>query len=145
MQAVRRINPLGFYLLPAGEALEGDDGLFRSIIASPVFMDPALTFFRWVLIDSPPAIPVADILALKGRADATLLVARAGVTQREAIDETIRNLGADHIIGIILNGIEGLHRTYSKYCGYGGYGGRQEGFHIQVRRGPGAERIRASP
>jgi len=48
-----------------------------------------------------------------------LLVARAGKTPREAIEETTRNLGRDHIIGIILNGVEGLDRVYSKYYGYG--------------------------
>jgi Mrp family chromosome partitioning ATPase len=62
---------------------------------------------------------VADILALKAQADGTLLVARAGETPREAIEESTRNLGRDHIVGIILNGVEGLDRTYSKYYGYG--------------------------
>jgi Mrp family chromosome partitioning ATPase len=71
------------------------------------------------LIDSPPATPVADVIALKAQADATLLVARAGETPREAIEEATRNLGRDHIIGIILNGVEGLDRMYSKYYGYG--------------------------
>jgi Mrp family chromosome partitioning ATPase len=64
---------------------------------------------------------VADILALKAQADGTLLVARAGETPREAIEESARNLGRDHILGIILNGVEGLNRTYSKYYGYGRY------------------------
>jgi Mrp family chromosome partitioning ATPase len=71
------------------------------------------------LIDSPPTTPIADILVLRAHSDATLLVARAGKTPREAIEESTRNLGRDHIFGIILNGVEGLDRAYSKYYGYG--------------------------
>ena len=80
--------------------------------------DLAASSFSWILIDSPPTTPIAEILALKACADATLLVARAGQTPREAIEETTRNLGHDQIIGIILNGVEGLNRMYSKYYGY---------------------------
>ncbi len=124
IEAIRRINPLGFYLLPAGGPAEGSDNLLQSNFCTGLFQDRALSFFSWILIDSPPAIPVADILLLKARADATLLVARAGETPREAIEESVRNLGPDHIVGIILNGVEGLNRAYAKYYGYGGYVGR---------------------
>jgi Mrp family chromosome partitioning ATPase len=116
--AIRRIDPLGFYLLPAGQA-EGDDNiLFQSNFVPQLIRDLASSSFSWILIDSPPTTPIAEILALKAHADATLLVARAGHTPRHAIEETTRNLGRDHIIGIILNGVEGLDRIYSKYYGY---------------------------
>jgi Mrp family chromosome partitioning ATPase len=116
--AIRRIEPLGFYLLPAGQA-EGDGNfLLQSGYVPHLIKDLASSAFSWILIDSPPTTPIAEILALKASADATLLVARAGQTPREAIEETIRNLGHDHIIGIILNGVEGLNRMYSKYYGY---------------------------
>ena len=118
MQVIRRIDPLGFYLLPAGQ-VEGDDNvLFQSNFVPQLIRDLASTSFSWILIDSPPTTPIAEILALKAHADATLLVARAGHTPREAIEETTRNLGRDHIIGIILNAVEGLDRIYSKYYGY---------------------------
>ncbi|MHB8527431.1 MAG: hypothetical protein ACYDD2_14925, partial [Candidatus Acidiferrales bacterium] len=49
------------------------------------------------------------------RADATLIVARAGRTQQSAIDDTIRILGQDHILGIILNAVEKFDRGYYEY------------------------------
>jgi Mrp family chromosome partitioning ATPase len=119
MLAVRRIDPLGFYLLPAGQPAEDAASLLQSNFTSQLIKDLSLSSFSWILIDSPPTTPVADILALKAQADGTLLVARAGETPREAIEESARNLGRDHILGIILNGVEGLNRTYSKYYGYG--------------------------
>jgi Mrp family chromosome partitioning ATPase len=118
MLAIRRIEPLGFYLLPAGEPVDGSN-LLQSDFASQLIRGLSSSSFRWILIDSPPTTPVADIIALKALADATLLVARAGKTPREAIEESTRDLGRDHIIGIILNGAEGLDRMYSKYYGYG--------------------------
>jgi receptor protein-tyrosine kinase len=119
MLAIRRIDPLGFYFLPAGHPVEDDSTLLQSDFASQLIKSLCSSFFSWVLIDCPPTTPIADILVLRGQADATLLVTRAGQTPREAIEESIRNLGRDHIVGIILNGVEGLDRTYSRYYGYG--------------------------
>jgi Mrp family chromosome partitioning ATPase len=119
MLAIRRIAPLGFYLLPAGQPTEDGASLLQSNFTSQLIKGRLSSSFSWILIDSPPTTPVADILALKAQADGTLLVARAGATPREAIEESTRNLGGDHILGIILNGVEGLNRTYSKYYGYG--------------------------
>ena len=72
--------------------------------------DFASSTFDWILIDSPPFDPHCRNPRPEGQADATLLVARAGNTPREAIEETARNLGRDHIMGIILNGVAGLDR-----------------------------------
>ena len=119
MLAIRRIEPLGFYLLPAGQPMEDGSNLLQSSFASQLIKGLASSSFSWILIDSPPTTPIADILALKAQSDATLLVARAGVTPREDIEESIQNLGRDHIIGIILSGVEGLDRVYSRYYGYG--------------------------
>jgi Mrp family chromosome partitioning ATPase len=117
MLAIRRIEPLGFYLLPVGHPTD-EDSFLQSKYALQLIKKLAAISFSWIVIDAPPSTPVADILTLKAQADATLLVVRAGRTPREAIDETTRNLGRDHIMGIILNGVEGLDHIYSKYYGY---------------------------
>lgn len=118
MLAIRRISPLGFYLLPAGQRVENDANILQSTFTSQLVKSLAASSFSWVLIDAPPTTPVADVLALSAHVDGTLLVARAGVTPREAIEESARNLGRDHILGIILNGVEGLNRAYSKYYSF---------------------------
>ena len=119
MLAIRRIDPLGFYLLPAGQPTENGCNLLQSDFTSQLLKGLSLSSFSWILVDSPPTTPIADILVLRAQCDATLLVARAGQTPREAIEESTRNLGRDHVLGIILNGVEGLDRVYSKYYGYG--------------------------
>ena len=116
MLAIRRIDPLGFYFLPAGHPTEGGS-LLQFAFTSHLVEGLAATF-KWILIDAPPTTPMAEILALKTQSDATLLVARAGKTPREAIEEATQNIGRDHILGIILNGVEGIDAYYSKYYGY---------------------------
>jgi receptor protein-tyrosine kinase len=119
MLAIRRINPLGFYLLPAGSPLEVGGEVLQSNLVVQFIKGLSSSLFGWILIDSPPTTPAAEILALKSLADATLLVARAGKTPREAIEESIQHMGRDHVLGIILNGIEGLDQAYYKYYKYG--------------------------
>ena len=119
MLAIRRIEPLGFYLLPAGQPMEDGSSLLQSDFTSQLIKGLSSSSFSWILIDSPPTTPIADILTLRAQSDATLLVVRAGQTPLETIEESTRNLGRDHVLGIILNGVEGLDRVYSKYYGYG--------------------------
>lgn len=112
-----KVEPLGFYLLPAGKPLDNPAELLDSEWFSEVTAK-LVDSFDWIIIDSPPAIPVVDALSLKRRADASIVVARAGRTQQNAISETIQALGPDDVLGIILNGVEKFGRGYCDYYGY---------------------------
>jgi len=114
---IRRIEPLGFYLLPAGNSIENPTGLLTSEWFLETIAKLA-THFDWIIIDSPPAIPIADALSLKGCADSILLVARAGHTQRKALIDAIRLLGRDRILGIILNGLDKFDLNSYDYYEY---------------------------
>ncbi len=120
VSALRRLEPLGCYFLPGGEAHGNPTELLQSDRLSNV-LEALSGHFDWVVIDSPPVAPVSDALSLARHADASLLVVRAGRTPHEAVTAAHTLLGAKHVIAIILNGVEGLDRVYSKY--YGRYGG----------------------
>jgi len=117
--ALRRLDPLGWYLLPGGAPDGNPTELLQSDRLSAV-MAKLSQHFDWIIIDSPPVAAVSDALSLARTADATLLVVRAGHTPKQAVTEACTLIGPKHIIGIILNGVEGLNRVYSKY--YGRYG-----------------------
>jgi len=117
-RAIRRIEPLGFYFLPAGEPARDADRPLQSSFVISMMNSLSAYEFGWILIDAPPTTPVADVLVLKAQADATLLVARAGATPVESIEDSIRNLGREQVIGLVLNGVEGINRAYSRYYGY---------------------------
>lgn len=112
--SVRRIEPLGFFLLPAGRPARDPTELLQSERFTQVVRGLAV-HFDFVLVDSPPTSPIADILALKSKTDASLLIVRAGKTSRESIEESIQQVGKSHLLGMILNGLDGLEKEYSDY------------------------------
>ena len=68
--------------------------------------------FEWVVIDSPPVLPAADVTQLATMADAVLLVVRAQSTPRELATRSFELLGS-HLSGIIL--IEATNETNPYY------------------------------
>lgn len=119
--AIYKVEPFGFYFLPAGKALANPAELLNSDWFSEALAKLADSF-DWVIIDSPPAIPVVDAISLNRRADASLVVARAGRTQQSSISDTVQLLGQDHVLGIVLNAVEKFGRDYSGYYEHYGDG-----------------------
>lgn len=114
-----KVEPFGFYLLPGGKALDNPAELLNSDWFSEVTAKLA-DWFDWVIIDSPPAIPVVDAVSLNRRADASIVVARAGRTQQSLIADTIQLLGQDRVLGVVLNAVEKFGHDYNGY--YESYG-----------------------
>jgi capsular exopolysaccharide synthesis family protein len=115
--AIQRLKPLNFCLLQAGKTPGNPTELLQSGLVSGI-LDSLGSHFDWVLIDTPPVVPLTDALSFSRHADASLLVVRAGQTPRKAIEDAVERIGQKHILGIVLNGAEGLNRMYSKYYGY---------------------------
>jgi succinoglycan biosynthesis transport protein ExoP len=115
--AIRKLHPLEWFLLPAGKP-QGNptESLHREEFAR--ILRQVASSFDWVLIDSPPVLPLVDALVLRRHADGTLLIARAGHTPRAAIEQSISLIGKEHVVGIALNAAEKVNQAYSKYSGY---------------------------
>jgi capsular exopolysaccharide synthesis family protein len=125
LSAIRRIEPLGWYLLPAGEPRRNPTELLQTPTFGNIVTQLA-GLFDWVVIDSPPVVPLTDAIALQQHADASLLVVRAGQTPEEAISQTIELLGKKKIAGIVLNGIERRDQPYYQQRYYEGVPGKSE-------------------
>lgn len=119
LSIIRKILPLGWYLLPAGKPRLNPAELLQTEAMADMLKGLS-PHFDWLLIDSPPVTPLADTLALRRWCDASLLVVRAGYTPKQAVEQAVSLIGPKHVLGIILNGAEGLHHAYAKY--YGAYG-----------------------
>ncbi len=115
--AMRKLHPLEWFLLPAGKP-QGNPTELLHRDAFVRIMRQVISSFDWVLIDSPPVLPLVDALMLKRHADGTLLIARAGHTPRKAIEQSLSLLGQEHVLGIVLNATEKVHHAYSKYSNY---------------------------
>jgi capsular exopolysaccharide synthesis family protein len=114
LSAIRRIEPLGWYLLPAGEPRRSATELLQTPALGHI-LEQLAPCFDWILLDSPPVIPLTDSISLQQHADASLLVVRAGKTPREAVEQTIELLGKKNILGIVLNGMEARDHLYYQY------------------------------
>ncbi len=78
--------------------------------------------YDWVLLDSPPAISLADAAVLASKADMVALVVRHNKTDRHHVARSVqqlRQVGAD-IAGCILNGVDLDRGSKSDYY-YAGY------------------------
>ena len=78
--------------------------------------------YDFILLDSPPVLPVTDARVLARMCDATLLVARHGFTPRQAVQRSHQliqeQLPGDAMIGAILNGVSVESADYYEYYGY---------------------------
>jgi len=78
-----------------------------------------------VVIDAPPVLAVADVVALAPAVDGVLLVVQADFTPRESAQraaESLRQVGAN-LIGVVLNAVspdKGSYYNYDKYYQGGG-------------------------
>jgi len=88
---------------------------FRSVIKD------ASASFDWVLIDTPPVGLLPDAQLVARVSDGVLFVIAAGSTPYELVQHGIAELGADRIVGTVLNRVEA--RTLAANDYYGRYYG----------------------
>ena len=56
-----------------------------------------------MILDTPPVLPLADVAVLAPMVDGALLVVRAGVTPKPAIENALRSFDSSRLLGIVLN------------------------------------------
>jgi len=85
-------------------------------------LDRVTPVFDWVILDSPPCLPVADASVLADLCDAVLLVVRAGSTPGAVAERACQQLQGRPLAGVVLNAVEEAP-AYGSYYYYGsGYG-----------------------
>ena len=99
----------GLAVLPAGRPLPPNPSEILGSQATSRLLEDLLQLVDVVVIDSPPALPVTDAVALSNAVDAVILVARHGTTLRSAAAETSRRLAAvgAPVAGFVLNAVPG--------------------------------------
>jgi succinoglycan biosynthesis transport protein ExoP len=78
--------------------------------------------FDYVLIDTPPAMPVTDAVVLSRKVDAVIVVARFAVTNQPCIHRTLRLLRDVQVapLGVVLNAMDVRSPEYYQYSGFYG-------------------------
>ena len=71
--------------------------------------------FDWIIIDSPPAVPVSDAGVLAKACDGVLLVVRSNTTPVDMARRARQEFPDDSLIGVVLNGANGDAMPYTRY------------------------------
>ena len=100
---IYRLEALGFWILPAGSAAQNPLELMQSGRLSPM-MEQLAAWFDWIVIDSPPVLPLADTSVWARLADGILLVTRQGTTEKQQLRRGIEALEPKKLLGALVNG-----------------------------------------
>jgi protein-tyrosine kinase len=105
-------------ILPAGLPPSHPAELLGSAAMRRV-LDTLRTRFDRILVDVPPVAPLADLHIVAPMVDGLLMIVRAGVTPKPAIERALAGLDASKVLGLVLNesGSEGADKY--NYEGYG--------------------------
>jgi capsular exopolysaccharide synthesis family protein len=99
---IYHLEEAGFWFLPAGRPPEDPLELMQSERLAEL-MGQLAEWFDWVLIDSPPLVPLADTSVWMRSADGILMVAREGTTRRRQLQRGLQEMDQSKLLGVVLN------------------------------------------
>ncbi len=117
--ALRDFPPVPtLWAMPAGPTPPNPAQLLSSS-AMKLMLGELRQRFKFVVIDSPPVLPVSDAMVLSTLVDGVVFVVESKATVRGAVTRALKilhNVGAN-VLGIVLNKVDVRQDGY-----YGGYG-----------------------
>ncbi len=123
-----QLNDMPLWFLTAGKAFEQPSDILQSARFGKAFAQFARSF-DWIVVDSTPLLPMADVNLWSRWVDGTLLVVREGVAPISALRKGLAGLDNAKLIGVVLNEASEFDRaTY--YDGH--YGSRKNGANGQA-------------
>jgi capsular exopolysaccharide synthesis family protein len=83
-----------------------------------LLLERVAPLFDWIILDSPPALPVHDASTLADLCDGVLFVVRAGQTDWEMAEKASAEFRDKGLLGVVLNGVEKGDSYGTYYYGY---------------------------
>jgi len=104
-------------IMPAGEPPAHPLELMQSGRLSALIAQ-VTTLFDWIIVDSPPLLPLADSTVWTRVADGTLLITREGSTKKGPLKRGLEMIKKSDLLGVVLNGStqeddDNYYRRYS--------------------------------
>ena len=119
---VRQRPPFNLSVLPAGPRTASPYELLKSPRLGEVLAE-ARERYDYVVLDTPPLVPIPDCRIIGKHVDSFLLVVTAHKTRAKVFDEALRVLGPSKILGLVFNRGDsadggGYYAGYSYAAGY---------------------------
>ena len=121
---VRRLPRFRLSVLPAGRALAVTYELLQAPRLATILQE-ARRQYDYILLDTPPLVPVPDARVVADYVDGFVVVVAAHRTPRPLLGDALNLLDPAKVIGIVFNGDDRpLSGYYGYYYGYYGRRGR---------------------
>src|ERR1035437_4511132 len=113
---IYKLESLGLWILPAGAAPQNPLELMQSGKLS-LLMEQLEAWFDWIVIDSPPVLPLADASLWSRLADGILLVTRKGTTEKQQLKRGLEAIEKSKVLGALVNSSANAAHTdyYQRY------------------------------
>ena len=110
MTTIYHLEGPGLWMMPAGSADDNPLELLQSG-KLPALLDQLAAWFDWIIIDSPPVLPLADTSVWARLADGILLITRQGITEKRKLKKGLEAIEPKKLIGALVNGSTNLADT----------------------------------
>jgi capsular exopolysaccharide synthesis family protein len=102
MKHIYRLEGPNLWFLPAGHPPENPLELMQSGRLSEL-LNQLSDWFDWIIIDSPPILPLADTSVWARLVDGILLVTREGTTKKRTLQRGLQALEQSKVLGAVVN------------------------------------------
>jgi len=122
--SIMQRGPLeNLFFIPSGTGIEDPAELVGNGKLK-TFLQRVEPLFDWIIVDSPPAIPVSDASVLAKACDGVLMVVRSNSTPCDVARKAREEFPDQSLIGVVLNGTSDDAASYARYY-YEAYEKRQ--------------------
>ncbi len=108
---VCRVEETSLYLLTCGAGIKNSSELIDSPRLKEL-LDRFRKEFDYIIVDTPPILPLMDMNILSRLADGLILVIRASHTPKKIVLKAVQSVSGARFIGAVLNGAD---KVFSKY------------------------------
>lgn len=105
------------FLIPAGSLVANPSELLLSEKMRQL-LNAVTPAFDWIIIDSPPTLPVHDATILADLVDGVLFVIRAGATDAEIAERMSAEFQGKNLLGVVLNQVQKSDSYGDEYQNY---------------------------
>ena len=113
--AVLQRGPMeNLFFLPAGRVVSGAAELLANGRLK-LLLQRVESMFDWIIMDSPPVIPVADSTLLANFCDGILMVVRSNVTPADMARRAREEFQDKLLLGVVLNGAQASKQSEYYY------------------------------
>jgi Mrp family chromosome partitioning ATPase len=102
------------FFVPAGRLVSGAAELLANGRLK-LFLQRVEPLFDWIILDTPPVIPVADSTLLANFCEGILMVVRSNATPSDLARRAREEFQDKLLLGVVLNGIPADQLPQSKY------------------------------